>query len=367
MTGNLPPHRLPLGPGPSPVPARVREALALPVVGHMDPWFLSLLDQVASLLRDTFQTRNDLTFAVSGTGSAGMEAAVANVVEPEDTVVVCINGVFGERIANMVGRHGGAVVRVEAPWGSPIEVAAVEAALHSQPDAKAVAVVHAETSTGVHQPLAEIGDLVASTDSLLIVDAVTSLAGVEVAVDEWGIDVCYSATQKCLSVPPGLAPITFSQKAVDAIEQRSSPVRSWYLDVTMLRRYWGSDRVYHHTAPISMIYGLAEGLRIVAEEGLKARWARHAEVGERLHDDLISRGLTLFAADGYRLPQLTAVLLPEGSDDRELRARLLEEFGIEVGGGLGAFSGRMWRIGLMGEGARHENVERLLEAIDALL
>lgn len=366
MKGVDPPVRLLLGPGPSPVPARVREAMAAPVVGHLDPWFLSLLDEVSESLRTVFQTRNELTFAVSGTGSAGMEAAVANLVEPEDEVIVCINGVFGERIANMATRQGGTVVRVEAPWGSPIDAGAVEQALHSHPDAKAVAIIHAETSTGVHQPIEEIGDFVATTDALLIVDAVTSFGGVEVAVDDWTIDVCYSGTQKCLSVPPGLSPITFSPKAVRAIEKRSEAVRSWYLDATMLRKYWGSDRVYHHTAPISMIYGLAEGLKIVGEEGLEARWERHMEVGEHLHHDLIARGFTLFAAEGFRLPQLTAVLLPEGSDDKQLRARLLEDFGIEVGGGLGKFAGKMWRIGLMGEGARHESVERLLGAIDAL-
>lgn len=366
MKGVNPPVRLLLGPGPSPVPARVREAMAAPLVGHLDPWFLSLLDEIAESLRTAFQTQNELTFAVSGTGSAGMEAAIANVVEPDDEVIVCINGVFGERIANMVARQGGTPVRVEAPWGSPIEAAVVEEALHANPESKAVAIVHAETSTGVHQPIAEIGDFVATTDALFIVDSVTSLGGVELKVDEWAVDVCYSGTQKCLSVPPGLAPISFSPKAVRALEKRADPPRSWYLDATMLRKYWGSDRVYHHTAPVSMIYGLAEGLRIVKEEGLAARWERHAEVGQRLHHDLIARGFTLFAADGFRLPQLTAVLLPEGSDDKNLRSRLLEEFGIEVGGGLGEFAGKMWRVGLMGEGARHENVERLLRAVDAL-
>lgn len=361
-----PPDRLLLGPGPSPVPERVRRAMSQPVVGHLDPWFLELLDEIAQMLRETFRTENELTFAVSGTGSAGMEAAVANVVEPEDEFVVGINGVFGERIAEMGRRLGATVVRVEAPWGTPIDPATVEEALLAHPGAKAVALVHAETSTGVRQPLEEIGDFVRSTDTLFVVDAVTSLGGIEVSVDEWGIDVCYSGTQKCLSVPPGLSPITFSARAVERIAQRASPVASWYLDAGLIRRYWGSERVYHHTPPISMLYGLAEGLNMVAEEGLEARWSRHAEVGFRLHDELISRGFTLFAAEGCRLPQLTSMMLPEEGDDRSLRKRLLKEYGIEVGGGLGEFAGKMWRIGLMGEGARGENVDRLLAAIDAL-
>lgn len=362
----IPPLRLLMGPGPSPVASRVREAMAMPVVGHLDPWFLELLDEIASMLRSVFRTRNELTFAVSGTGSAGMEAAIGNVLQPDDEIIVGVNGAFGARMAEMASRAGAVVVRAEAPWGEAIEPSLIDEALEAHPEARAVAIVHAETSTGVGQPIAEIARLTREAGALLIVDAVTSLAGIEVSVDEWGVDVCYSGTQKCLSVPPGLAPITFSPRALESIERRTAPVRSWYLDVRMIRRYWGEDRVYHHTAPISMLYGLAEGLRIVIEEGLEARWARHGEVGERLHKELISRGFTLFAAEPYRLPQLTAVLLPEGADDRALRSRLLEEHGIEVGGGLGEFSGRMWRIGLMGEGARHEHVDRLLRAIDTL-
>lgn len=361
-----PPNRLLLGPGPSPVNSGVLEAISSPIVGHLDPWFLELLDEIARMLRETFLTRNELTFAISGTGSAGMEAAIANVVEPDDEVIVGVIGAFGERIAEMARRQGATVVRVEAPWGSSLDPELIEEAVLAHPGAKAVALVHAETSTGVWQPLAEVGDLVRRTDALLLVDAVTSLAGIELRVDEWGVDVCFSGTQKCLSVPPGLSPITFSAQALQRIEQRATPITSWYLDATMIRRYWGSERVYHHTPPISMLLGLAEGLRIVASEGLEARWARHAEVGLHLQSEMISRGFTLFAAEKDRLPQLTSVLLPEGSDDRSLRKRLLEDYGIEVGGGLGDFAGKMWRIGLMGEGARHENVERLLAAIDEL-
>ena len=362
----VPPQRLLLGPGPSPVSARVREAMAMPLVGHMDPWFVDSLDDVATKLRQLFKTNNKLTFAVSGTGSAGMEAAVVNVVEPGDEVIVGVNGVFGARLAEVASRAGASVVRAEAAWGEAIEPALIAECLEAHPNAKVVAIVHAETSTGVRQPIPEIADLCKRSESLLLVDAVTSLAGIELDVNGWGIDICYSGTQKCLSVPPGLAPITFSERALDAISSRGVSVQSWYLDASLIMKYWGTERIYHHTAPISMLYALAEGLSSTLEEGLEARWARHAEVGGRLQQELITRGFTLFAAEAYRLPQLTSVLLPEGTDDTAVRSRLLEEFGIEVGGGLGEFAGKMWRIGLMGEGARHENVDRLLSAIDKL-
>jgi alanine-glyoxylate transaminase/serine-glyoxylate transaminase/serine-pyruvate transaminase len=314
-----------------------------------------------------FQTANRLTFAVSGTGSAGMEAAVVNVVEPGDTVIVGVNGVFGGRLADTAGRCGARVVRIERPWGEVIPTEAVADELASHPDTKAVVVVHAETSTGARQPLQEIARLVASTPALLVVDAVTSLGGIELDVDGWGLDVVYSGTQKCLSVPPGLAPITFSPKAEAVIDQRSRPVQSWYLDVTAIRRYWGADRAYHHTAPVNALYGLAEGLRIVLDEGLEKRWARHAEVGGLFQDHIVDRGATLLAAEGHRLPQLTSFGWPEGTDEGALRRRLLTERGIEVGGGLGEFAGTAWRVGLMGEGATHANVDRLLDAIDDLL
>ena len=361
-----PPQRLLLGPGPSPVSARVREAMAMPLVGHLDPWFLDLLDETASNLRYAFATSNDLTFAVSGTGSAGMEAALVNALEPSDEVIVVVCGVFGERMAEVARRVGASVVRVEAGWGEAADPESIEEALAAHPAAKAVSLVHAETSTGVRQPIEEIGQLTRDSDTLLIVDAVTSLGGIELDVDGWGIDICYSGTQKCLGVPPGLAPITFSPKAIARLDARHEPVHSWYLDATMIRKYWGADRVYHHTAPISMVYGLVEGLRMLVEEKLQDRWARHMEVGRRLQEELITRGFTLFAAEGYRLPQLTSMLLPTGFDARTTRARLLDEFGIEVGGGLGDFANTMLRVGLMGEGARHEYVDRFLAALDKI-
>ena len=364
-----PPDRLLLGPGPSPVPNAVLQAQARPVVGHLDPWFLQVMDDIAGMLRQVFRTDNALTFPVSGTGSAGMETAIVNVVEPGDTVIVGVNGVFGGRLADAARRAGAEVVTLDRDWGRVIDPGQVADALAAHPHARAVVLVHAETSTGAHQPLAEIGALVAETPALLVVDAVTSLGGVPVEVDAWNLDVVHSGTQKCLSVPPGLAPITFSPKAEQVLDGRTSPVRSWYLDVSAIRRYWGAEageRAYHHTAPVSALLGLHEGLRIVLDEGLEARWARHRDTGGRLQAALADRGLPLLAQDGHRLPQLTSVGWPGGVDEADLRRRLLAEHGIEVGGGLGTFAGSAWRIGLMGHGATHANVEQLLRALDAL-
>lgn len=359
--------RLLLGPGPSPVDPRILEAMSAPTVGHLDPGFLELMDDVSDRLRSVFGTSNRTTFPVSGTGSAGMEAAVANVVEPGDTVIVGIHGVFGQRLAEMVRRTGGRVVTVEAEWGRILPPERLLDAVEEHPEARAVAVVHAETSTGVRQPLEELGEALRDRATLLVVDAVTSLGGIPVAVDEVGIDVAYAGTQKCLGVPPGLAPITFSEKAMDRIRRREHPCSSWYLDVGLISDYLGPERRYHHTAPVNAVYGLHEGLRIVEEEGLDARFERHREVGARLQRELTDRGFRLFAQEGYRLPQLTAAELPEGRDEAPLRKRLLEEHGIEVGGGLGPAKGRIWRIGLMGAGASHERVDRLLGAVDAVL
>jgi alanine-glyoxylate transaminase/serine-glyoxylate transaminase/serine-pyruvate transaminase len=360
------PERTLFGPGPSDVAPSVLEAMSRPVIGHLDPAFVAMLDEIGGMLREVFATDNEVTFAVSGTGSAGMEMALVNLLEPGDRAIVGIAGVFGERLAEIARRCGAEVEEVRAEWGSPIPVDAILSALKRAP-AKLVAIVHAETSTGMRQPLEDFAGAVRERDALLVVDAVTSLAGIPLFVDEWGIDVCYSGTQKCLSVPPGLSPITFSPRAMAAIGARSTPVRSWYLDVTMITRYWGAERVYHHTAPISMLYGLHEGLRLVLEEGLESRWERHGTLGEELQRELTDLGFELLAAKGFRLPQLTAAALPDGVDERAARKRLLDEFGIEVGGGLGAFAGRAWRIGLMGESCRKDKLDRLLGAIRTVI
>ena len=361
--------RLLLGPGPSPVAERILEALGRPTLGHLDPQFLAIMDDVNARLRRVFGTRNALTFPVSGTGSAAQEAAMANVLEPGDTVIIGINGVFGGRLAEMARRIGCDVVAVEEEWGRIVDPERVVEVHRAHPQARVVALVHAETSTGVRQPLAEVGAHLAQSETLFLVDTVTSLGGIPVEVDANHVDVAYSGTQKCLGVPPGLAPLTFSEKAVQRIRTRRNPCQSWYLDAALLADYVGegSQRKYHHTAPINMMYGLHEGLVIAEEEGLEARFARHAEVGERLQGELEQRGFALFAQEGYRLPQLTSAALPGGREEGPLRKALLESHDIEVGGGLGPAAGKIWRIGLMGAGATHESVDRLLAAVDGLL
>lgn len=356
-----------MGPGPSNVSYRVLRALSTPVIGHLDPEFMAIMDQVCQMLRDLFQTANRLTFPVSGTGSAGMEAAMVNLLEPGDTAIIGVHGVFGLRLCEVARRAGAQVVAVEAPWGQPLEVARLLETLASHPGAKLCAVVHAETSTGVLQPLEELGDYLRGRDTLLVVDAVTSLGGVPVKVDAWGIDACYSGTQKCLSVPPGLAPITFSEKAARVIQERRQPVQSWYLDLSLLQKYWGSERLYHHTAPISMIYALHQGLTIIAEEGLEARFARHQELSQRLAQGLARLGFGFYAQEGFRLPPLTSAFPPQPEQVESLRRQLLAEYGIEVGGGLGPVAGKIWRIGLMGETCQPQNVAYLLDTLARLL
>ncbi len=338
--------------------------MARPLIGHLDPDFLETMDELRAMLRTVFRTANETTFAVSGTGSAGMEAAIANLIEPGDTAVVGIAGAFGERMATMARRAGATVREVRAEWGRPLELEPMQAAMQ---DAKVVAFVHAETSTGLWQPVEPIARAATEAGALVVLDAVTSLAGVPVDVDAWGIDVCYSGTQKCLSVPPGLAPITFSARAVDAVHARRAPPSSWYLDLSLITRYWGAERVYHHTAPISMIFGLHEGLRLVLEEGLEERIDRHARLGGVLEKEISSLGFQHFALEGHRLPQLQAVTMPPGKDADALRRALLERFDIEVGGGLGPLAGRAWRIGLMGESCHEDRLEFLLEAIREVL
>ena len=363
------PHseRLLLGPGPSnPYPEAVA-ALTRPVLGHLDPEFLELLDETMERLRIVFRTNNALTLPISGTGSAGMEACFVNLLEPGDTAIVGVNGVFGERMADVARRCGAEVVRVEEAWGRALDPQRLIDAQREHPDARLLAVVHAETSTGVENEVAPLA-AIAETDTLLVVDTVTSLAGIPVEVDGWRIDACYSGTQKCLGVPPGLAPLTFGERAVDRLRNRSHPPQSWYLDLGLIGAYvGGSTRRYHHTAPIVMIYSLHAGLGAVLDEGLDAVWERHRRVGARLHAELPALGFRLAAEKGHQLPELTTAWLPEGADDAALRKSLLETYGIEVGGGLGEFAGKAWRIGLMGNSARERSVTALLGALRELL
>lgn len=360
------PGRILLGPGPSLVHPKVLRAMATPLVGHLDPYFLELMDRIQNQLRYTFETQNTLTVPISGTGSAAMEAAVANMVEPGDAVLVCINGYFGGRIAEMSRRYGGDVKMIERPWGEVFTPEEVRQALRDHPS-KVVAVVHAETSTGAEQPLGEIAKLVHDQGGILIVDAVTSLGGLPVRVDEIDVDVCYSGSQKCLSCPPGLGPITLNARAEEVLRQRETAVANWYLDLAIVQKYWGAERTYHHTAPISANYALYEGLRLVVEEGLENRWARHRKNAELLWDGLKDLDLTLHVPEAHRLTTLTTVRVPEGVDELAVRRRLLEEYNIEIAGGLGELKGRIWRIGLMGYSSRPENVLVLLSALERTL
>ena len=363
----IPPHRLLLGPGPSLVHPRVLRALSAPLLGHLDPVFLGVLNDIQALLRLVFGTDNRFTIAISGTGSAGMEASIVNLVEPGDAVAVGINGVFGTRLASVVERCGGKVVRIEAPWGTCIEVGAVEEALARSGPVKAMAIVHAETSTGVWQPLEEIASLCRRHETLLVVDAVTSLGGVPVDVDRLGIDVCYSGSQKCLSCPPGLSPFTMSERALAVVKQRRTPCQSWYLDMGLIAGYWADgSRAYHHTAPISMLYALREALRLVEEEGLPARFTRHQLNSEALMAGLETLGLIPLPPAGRRLPMLNCVTVPPHIPESDIRTQLRTRYGIEIGGGLGPLQGKVWRIGLMGESSTEAHVLTLLNALEAL-
>jgi alanine-glyoxylate transaminase / serine-glyoxylate transaminase / serine-pyruvate transaminase len=362
-----PPRRLLLGPGPSMAHPRVLRALSTPLVGHLDPAFLRVMDDIQALLRVVFQTKNLFTIAISGTGSAGMEASIVNIVEAGDAVIVGVNGVFGTRLATIVERCGGKAIRVEAPWGQIIEPEAIEAALRRSGPVKAVAIVHAETSTGAWQPLESIARLCRNHDTLLVVDAVTSLGGASVEIDHWGIDVCYSATQKCLSCPPGLSPFTLSERALAAIRARRTPCQSWYLDMALIADYWAEGtRAYHHTAPVSMLYALREALRLVEEEGLPARFARHQLNSDALTAGLTELGLCPLPPIGHRLPMLTCVSVPSHIPEADVRTNLLSNYGIEIGGGLGPLKGKVWRIGLMGESSTEAHVLTLLNALEEI-
>ena len=367
MKNFLAPRRLLLGPGPSMVHPRVLQALATPLVGHLDPAFLNVMNDIQTLLRGVFSTTNQFTIAVSGTGSAGMEAAIVNVVEPGDAVIVGINGVFGMRLAAIVERCGGKAIRVDVPWGQVIEPERIAAALRQSSPVKAVALVHAETSTGAWQPLEPIGALCRQHNALLIADAVTSLGGIPVEVDRWGIDVCYSATQKCHSCPPGLAPLTLSERGLSIVKIRRSPCQSWYIDLSLIAVYWAErNRAYHHTAPISMLYALREALRLIEEEGLPARFARHQLNSRALLAGLMALGLDPLPPFDRRLPTLICVTIPAHINEVAVRSQLLEMFGIEIGGGLGPLKGKVWRIGLMGESSTEANVLTLLNAVEEI-
>jgi alanine-glyoxylate transaminase/serine-glyoxylate transaminase/serine-pyruvate transaminase len=361
-----PPVRTLLGPGPSDIHPRVLAALARPTVGHLDPYYLKIMDELQSMLQQVFCTKNRMTMAISGTGSAGQEATVTNLVEPGERVLVCINGVFGNRLADMAERAGGEVTKIERPWGEVFTVAEVKEAL-ARVKPKVVAIVMAETSTGAWQPIEEVAAAVRDAGAMLILDTVTALGGIPVEIDRWQIDAVYSGTQKCLGCPPGLAPVSFSERAVQKILNRKEKVRSWYLDVSLIANYWGSDRVYHHTAPINMTYALHESLRLLLEEGLENSFARHRKNQAALQAGLAAIGIEYATQAGHALPQLNAVRIPAGIDDAAIRKALLERFNIEIGAGLGAFKGKVWRIGLMGYSSRQTNVLVFLAALEQLL
>jgi alanine-glyoxylate transaminase / serine-glyoxylate transaminase / serine-pyruvate transaminase len=365
-----PPTRLLLGPGPSPVHPRVLKAMSTPLLGHLDPKFLEIMNEVQAQLRAVLRTGNPFTIAVSGTGSAGMEAALVNLLEPGDAAVVVAAGVFGNRMTDIVGRCGAKLVKIEVPWGEVCDAGRIEEALRKEGKGKVklVSIVHAETSTGAQQPMDGLGKLCHEHGAMLVVDTVTSLGGLPVDVDGWEADAVYSGTQKCLSCPPGLAPLTLSARALDAVRSRRTKVQSWYLDAGMVADYWAEGkRVYHHTAPISMVYALREALRLVLEEGLEARFARHRRHSAALMAGLAALGCSPQAQEGHRLPSLNCVRAPAGVDEGSVRKALLADHGIEIGGGLGPLAGKVWRIGLMGEGSRQENVLAVLAAIEQAL
>ena len=361
------PPRILLGPGPSDAHPRVLQAMMTNMIGYLDPDFMLIMDEVSALLKRVFQTDESLTLALSGTGSAGMEAGLTSLLEPGDTVLSCVYGFFCERMIEMAGRVGANVVPLRAEWGRPFPAEMLEAELKKHPNVKMVTAIHAETSTGIQQPLEDISRLVKEHDALFMVDAVTSLGGNEVAVDRWGIDYAYSATQKCLGCPPGLSPVALSPRAHEAVKSRATKPTSWYLDLALVANYWGFDHVYHHTAPVSNIVGLREGLTIVLEEGLEARFARHRRNAEALWAGLEALGMELVAPEEHRLAQITPVWIPEGIDDGQVRHALLREYGIEIGRGLGQFAGKVWRIGLMGESSKAAQVLALLSALEEVL
>ena len=362
-----PPARRLMGPGPSDVAPSVLQAMSRSLVGHLDPTFVKLMDEIKAMLRQVFLTKNEMTFPVSGTGSAGMEFCFVNLVEPGDNVVIGVNGVFGVRMCEVAERCGARVTRVESSWGSIINPQQIADALKKTPRPKLVAIVHAETSTGVLTPVEEISKLAHQAGALFLLDTVTSLGGCPVRLDEWDVDAAYSGTQKCLSCPPGLSPVSLSSRALEVASKRKAKVQSWYLDVNLLSSYWGQERVYHHTAPITMNYGLHEALRLVLQEGLENRWGRHQQSHHLLKQGLAELGLEIVSQPGHQLWQLNAVGVPAGVDEASVRKRLLADDNIEIGSGLGPLKGKIWRIGLMGETSKKENVELVLAALKRIL
>ena len=369
MKSFIPPKRLLMGPGPSDVHTRILNAMARQTIGHLDPAFIDMMDETKQMLQYAFITENELTMPISAPGSAGMEACFANLVEPGDKVIVCINGVFGTRMKENVTRVGGEAVIINDEWGKPVDFQKVEQALIDNPDAKIVAFVHAETSTGAISDAKSICKLAQQHSCLTIVDAVTSLAGSELRVDDWGIDAIYSGSQKCLSAMPGLSPVSFSDKAINKFTHRKTPVTSWFLDLNLVMGYWGkgAKRAYHHTAPVNTLYGLHESLVMLTEEGLENSWSRHKENHLLLKAGLSELGISYLVDESSRLPQLNSVFIPEGSDDAQVRSSLINDFNIEIGAGLGDLAGKIWRIGLMGHTSRKENVELCLKALKEVL
>ena len=360
------PERLLLGPGPSNADPQVIAAMNHQPIGHLDPAYLARMDEVQDLLRYTWQTTNPLTYAVAGTGSAAMEATLANVVEPSDRVLVAVKGYFGHRLVDMARRYGAEVTTIQRPWGEAFTLDELTTALEQHRPA-VLAIVHAETSTGVRQPLEGLGAACAAHDCLLLVDTVTSLGGVPILLDDWQVDLAYSCSQKGLSCAPGISPFTMGPRAVAKLDRRRQPVANWYLDAALLRKYWGPERVYHHTAPVNLTYALREALRLLAEEGLEARWQRHQQTAAYFWDGLADLGLTCHVEVAYRLPTLTTVRVPDGVDAKAVSRQLMVDHNIEIGGGLGELGGKVWRIGLMGYNSQPQPVDRLLHALGTVL